>query len=101
ALVEQKAKGVVDRLKCFVLNDKRVARNGYTIHDINEKKIGTVRSGTFSPCLQKPIGMGYINTKKMEKGDKQILVSNGKKYFEGEIVKSPFVNVKEYVRGRD
>ncbi len=99
-LIKQKSKGVVDRLKCFVLNDKRVPRTGYTIHDKSEKKLGEVRSGTFSPCLQKPIGMGYINIKMMKKGE-PILVSNGKKYFEGEIVKSPFVNVKDYVSGRD
>lgn len=97
ALVKQKSKGVVDRLKYFELNDKRIPRLGYTIHDIDHKKIGEVRSGTFSPCLQKPIGMGYINMNLLKK-DKQILVSNGTKYFIGNIVKAPFINVKDYVR---
>lgn len=95
-LIKQKSKGVVERLKCFELNDRRVPRNGYTIHKTDKKKIGEVRSGTFSPCLQKPIGMGYINTSLLKK-DKQILISNGKKYFEANLVKPPFVNVKEYV----
>ncbi len=96
ALAKQKSKGVVERLKCFELNDKRVPRAGYTIHTMDKKKIGEVRSGTFSPCLQKPIGMGYVNTHLLEK-NKQVLISNGKKYFEGNIVKPPFVNVKDYV----
>lgn len=96
ALVKQKSKGVVYRLKCFVLNDKRVPRTGYTIHDTNKKKIGEVRSGTFSPCLQKPIGMGYIHTDFLNKGS-QLVISNGRKYFEGNIVKPPFVNVNDYV----
>ena len=96
AIVKQKSKGVVDRLKCFVLDDKRVARTGFTIHTTDHKKIGDVRSGTFSPCLQKPIGMGYVKTGSL-KADTPILLSNGKKYFEGKIVKPPFVNVKDYV----
>ncbi|HLU95027.1 MAG TPA: glycine cleavage system aminomethyltransferase GcvT [Membranihabitans sp.] len=96
ALVKQKSKGVVNRLKCFVLDDKRVARTGYTIHATDHKKIGEVRSGTFSPCLQRPIGMGYIDTRLLKKASR-ILISNGKKFFEGEIVKPPFVNVKDYV----
>lgn len=95
-LAKQKSKGVVERLKCFELNDKRVPRSGYTIHNMDKKKIGDVRSGTFSPCLQKPIGMGYIRSNLL--GDSnQVLISNGKKYFEGNIVKPPFVNVKDYV----
>lgn len=96
ALAKQKSKGVVERLKCFELNDKRVPRTGYTIHGMDKKKIGDVRSGTYSPCLQRPIGMGYITTNLLGK-DKQVLISNGKKYFEGNIVKPPFVNVKDYV----
>lgn len=96
ALAKQKAKGVVNKLKCFVLKDKRVARTGFTIHTTDHKKIGVVRSGTFSPCLQKPIGMGYINAGSL-KNNSEILLSNGKKYFEGNIVKPPFVNVKDYV----
>lgn len=96
ALAKQKSKGVVERLKCFELNDKRVPRAGYTIHNMDKKKIGEVTSGTFSPCLQKPIGMGYITSNLLGK-DKQVLISNGKKYFEGNIVKPPFVNVKDYV----
>jgi len=96
ALVKQKSKGVVDRLKGFELNDRRVPRTGYTIHNSDERMIGKVRSGTFSPCLQRPIGMGYIKSGLL-KGDKKLLISNGKKYFEGNIVKPPFVNVKNYV----
>lgn len=97
ALLKQKSKGVVDRLKYFELNDKRVPRTGYTIHNADHKRIGEVRSGTFSPCLQKPIGMGYINMNLL-KNDKQVLISNGTKYFKGNIVKPPFINVKDYVR---
>ena len=67
------------------------------IHNLDHKKIGEVRSGTFSPCLQRPIGMGYINTNLLKK-DKQVLISNGTKYFKGNIVKPPFINVKDYVR---
>lgn len=95
ALIKQKSKGVVDQLKCFELEDKRVARPGFTIHRNDYKKIGVVRSGTFSPCLQKPIGMGYVKVGLL-KEDSRVMLSNGKKCFEGRIVKPPFVNVKDY-----
>lgn len=96
AITKQKSKGLVKLLRGFVLFTKRVPREGHILCDLNKKKIGEVTSGTFSPCLEKSIGMGYIDTNELKKG-MEILVFNGKKYFEGRLSKTPFVNVKDYV----
>lgn len=98
ALVKQKSKGVVNTLIGFELGGRRVARSGFVICNRAQKEIGAVSSGTYSPCLQKPIGLGYVPVNYV-KNNKEILVSNGKKYFEGRIVKPPFINVKNYGSG--
>ncbi|GAA5219750.1 glycine cleavage system aminomethyltransferase GcvT [Membranihabitans marinus] len=95
ALIKQKEKGVVRKLIGFKMDGKRVARSGYNILDGKGKVVGEVRSGTFSPCLQTPIGLGYI-PKDYEINNKRITISNGRKNFDAEIVKTPFINVNEY-----
>lgn len=59
ALVKAKAAGVKRKLVGFAVNDKAFPRHGYAIHS-NGAKIGDVTSGTFSPILDKGIGMGYV-----------------------------------------
>lgn len=95
-ILEQKSKGLVKLLKGFILHTRRVPRAGHIICDLQKKKIGEVTSGTLSPCLEESIGMGYIDVNELKKGMK-ILVFNGKKYFEGHLSNTPFVNVKDYV----
>jgi aminomethyltransferase len=43
----------------LMLDGKRVPREGYAVH-AGSKQVGTVTSGTFSPTLEKPIAMGYV-----------------------------------------
>jgi aminomethyltransferase len=42
-----------------MLAGKRVPREGYTLIG-GGRQVGTVTSGTFSPTLEKPIAMGYV-----------------------------------------
>ncbi|MBI3794580.1 MAG: glycine cleavage system aminomethyltransferase GcvT [Nitrospinae bacterium] len=44
---------------CFAMEGKAVPRQGYKLLT-NGKESGFVTSGTFSPVLQKPFGIGYI-----------------------------------------
>jgi aminomethyltransferase len=44
----------------FVVEGRQPAREGAEIYSDN-RKIGVVTSGGFSPSLQKPIGMGYVS----------------------------------------
>ncbi len=46
----------------FVVEGRSIPRQGYKLF-VDEKEAGVVTSGTFSPSLQKPIGIGYISAK--------------------------------------
>ena len=59
ALVRQKAEGLRRRLVGFQLDGRRVPRHGMAIAS-NGREVGRVTSGTFSPSLERPIGMGYV-----------------------------------------
>lgn len=56
----QRKEGVTRKLVGFEVDDRRVPRHDYPIQDMNGRQIGRVTSGTLSPSLQKPIGMGYV-----------------------------------------
>lgn len=58
-LVKQKAEGLRRRLVGFELDGRRVPRHGMKIV-ADGREVGVVTSGTFSPSLNKPIGMGYV-----------------------------------------
>jgi aminomethyltransferase len=59
AIVKAKQEGLKRKFIGFTLPDRTLARHGYEIMN-NGKIIGQVTSGTFSPSLQKGIGMGYV-----------------------------------------
>ncbi len=58
-MAKAKSDGMKRKLVGFAVNDKAFPRHGYAIHS-NGGKIGDVTSGTFSPILDKGIGMGYV-----------------------------------------
>lgn len=90
-LVKQKTEGVKRKLVGFVLDgERRVPRHDYVIESKRGATIGIVTSGTHSPTLDKPIGMGYVKVKYAELGAK-IYVVVGSKKLEATIVKVPFV----------
>ncbi len=45
----------------FVVEGRSIPRQGCKLF-VDEKEAGMVTSGTFSPSLQKPVGIGYIST---------------------------------------
>ena len=55
---DQRKNGVKNKLVGFTVDDKRVPRQGYQIVDSSENLVGEVTSGTMSPSLNIPIGMG-------------------------------------------
>ena len=61
ALAQQKASGLTRRLVGFELVQGPVPRKGFPLF-ADGRQVGVVTSGTFSPSLNKPIGMGYIET---------------------------------------
>lgn len=60
ALEDIHERGPAERLMGFELVERGVPRHGYPITDSGGTEIGVVTSGTMSPTLRAPIGMGYL-----------------------------------------
>jgi aminomethyltransferase len=75
---------------------KAPAREHTEIYDATgETLIGEVTSGTFSPCLKKPISMGYVSTPNSKEGTEIMLKIRGKMY-KAAVTKMPFVETRYY-----
>jgi aminomethyltransferase len=88
-LYSQKINGVKKKLVGFELNDRGIPRHNYTISDKNGNIIGMVTSGTMSPSLKKPIGMGYVNTEYTTQGQ-EIYINIRNKSMRATVVRLPF-----------
>jgi aminomethyltransferase len=86
----QKEAGVTRRLVGFELDARRAPRHDYPIVDAEGSPIGIVTSGTHSPSLDKPIGMGYVPFGQHKVGT-PVRVLAGKKVLEGQVMKTPFL----------
>ncbi|MBP6184812.1 MAG: glycine cleavage system aminomethyltransferase GcvT [Saprospiraceae bacterium] len=89
----QKAAGLSRKLVGFTVKDRRVPRHGYGLEDGDGNAIGVVTSGTQSPSLDIPIGMGYVSLPFASPGS-LIYVNTGAKRLEAEVTTLPFVDVK-------
>ncbi len=88
ALIKQKEEGLKRKLFAFEYPDKLIPRHNYPIVNSEDKEIGNVTSGCFSPMLEKSIGMGYIYLDKFNENDIFIKVRNKK--IKATITKLPF-----------
>jgi len=66
-LRKQKAQGVNRKLVGFEMRERGIARHGYKVVT-DRKEIGKVTSGTFSPTLQKAIGMAFVPSEYQDPG---------------------------------
>lgn len=73
----------------FKMLDKAIPRHGYEIK-ADGNIIGTVTSGTFSPSLEIPIGIGYVEKDFSKIGSKIIIDIRGRER-QAEVVKTPFI----------
>jgi aminomethyltransferase len=89
---EQKAKGLSRKLVGFTMTERRVPRHGYLIFDGDDNEIGIVTSGTQSPSLDLPIGMGYVTLNQAQIGN-SIYIQVGKKLMEATVTKLPFLKI--------
>lgn len=88
---KQKADGLKRKLVGFVLEgERRVPRHDYVIESKRGAVIGAVTSGTHSPTLDMPVGMGYVKTKFAEPGT-EIFIVVGNKRLAAKVAKVPFV----------
>lgn len=88
-IMEVKKNGIEKKLIGFKLIGRGIPRHGYDITK-EEKKIGRVTSGSFSPSLNENIGLGYVNVEEAEVGNEiDIMIRNRK--VKAEIVETPFI----------
>ncbi len=88
-LLKEKTEGVSRKLVGFELLERGIPRKGYAILDADGNNIGEVTSGTMSPTLQKPIGMGYVKTG-FEQPETEIFIEIRNKALKGKVVTLPF-----------
>ncbi|RZH67757.1 glycine cleavage system aminomethyltransferase GcvT [Natrinema altunense] len=91
ALAAVDAAGVDERLVGFQLIDRGVPRHGYDITTTESRVIGTVTSGTMSPTLEKPIGLGYVPVEYAEPGTTLQVVVRGQSK-KARVETTPFID---------
>ena len=87
-LVKQKQEGVTRKFVGFEMSQGPVPRTGTEL-TVDGRKVGIVTSGTFSPILTKPLGMGYVEPALAKAGTTLTVTVRSQKYT-GTIVKLPF-----------
>jgi aminomethyltransferase len=91
ALLRQQQQGLSKRLVGFDMLDRGIPRQGYPIKDRHGESIGFVSSGTFSPTLEKNLGLGFISTGHT---DEHIFVEVRGRQLKARIIQRPFYKRK-------
>jgi aminomethyltransferase len=86
----------VTRKRVGIMGMKAPAREHAELYDeTGATQIGHVTSGTFSPCLKKPIAMGYVDAA-YQKAGTNIQVKIRDKLHPAQVTKMPFVPTRYY-----
>ncbi len=85
----QKANGVPQRLKGFVMIDKGIPRHEYEVTDADGNIVGHVTSGTMSPMTHKGIGVAYIDKPFWKEGS-EIYIKVRQKLLKAVVTRPPF-----------
>jgi aminomethyltransferase len=88
-IMKAKQGGVTRKLVGFALNDRAFPRQGYPIN-AGGSPTGSVTSGTFSPVLDRGIGMGYVALARSNPGT-ALTVSIRNREIPAEVVQPPFI----------
>jgi len=89
ALAAVSEQGVQKRLVGFEMVDRGVPRTGYPIYDEADVQVGHVSSGSFSPTLQKSIGLGFVRPELTRKGT-TLKIGVRKRKLQAVVVRTPF-----------
>ncbi len=90
ALLAAKERGLAHKLVGFELIERGIPRHGYKLFSFDNKEIGRVTSGTMSPSLDKPIGIGYIEPGWADVGSEFAVDIRGR-HVKARVVKTPFI----------
>jgi aminomethyltransferase len=88
ALRAQQARGLARKLVGIELEGRRVPRHGMPVLVVG-RPTGQVASGTFSPSLERPIGMAYVESAHAPLGT-VLDVDAGRSHFAARVVRRPF-----------
>jgi glycine dehydrogenase subunit 1 len=91
-LVQQKKQGTDRTLTAFIMSEKGIARSGYALY-IQDKHIGVVSSGCYSPTFTTSIGLGFVSSVHAEVNT-TIRIKIREKFYEAKLVKKPFYYYK-------
>ncbi len=89
ALLKERSEGPPVQLKPLVIQDKRIARQGYEIANLNKQIVGTITSGTFSPHCGSPIALGFVQKEASQ--NSQYLVKVRTDWIPAQSTSLPFV----------
>lgn len=73
----------------FIMKQRSVPRQGYPVY-FEDKPVGEVTSGTFSPNLDQFIGMAYLDRKQSQVGT-EIMIKIREKFYRAVVSKFPFI----------
>ncbi len=91
-LMKIKEEGLVRRRTGFIMEQRAMARQGYLVY-CGQGAVGEVCSATYSPNIDKFIGMAYIESKFAKEGTLvEIEVRN--RLYKAKIAKFPFISAK-------
>jgi aminomethyltransferase len=88
ALVKQKQEGIRRRLEGFEMIDRGIARDHFPVY-LEDEPIGHVTSGSYSPSLEKSIGLTYLPVDR--DAEAQLYVEIRGKRLAAKPVKTPFL----------
>lgn len=89
-LAAQKEAGIPRRLVGFKVDGRRAPRPGHKILTPEGDLIGEVTSGTHSPSLDVPIGLGYVESGHHTSGT-AVRIDMGRKQLAAEVTRPPFL----------
>ena len=91
ALQRKREEGLPETFTGVKLLDRGVPRGGYAVTDGDLTRIGHLTSGTMSPTLNEPIGLGYLHEEYAEDGTEVSVVVRGDEK-RAEVVTPPFLD---------
>lgn len=93
ALIEQKTVGLKRHFICFEVLKKSIPRQHDLLYDIEENILGEVTSGSISPTLNIPIGVGYVNQLKSPEPGYSLKVNIRGTIVDARVVERPFYRI--------
>lgn len=91
-MLNLKKSGVKNKRVGFIMVDKVPPRQGYPVYS-KDMAVGQVCSGTYSPNLEKFIGMAYLE-EDYAKIDAHVNIEARGRFFQARITKFPFVEIR-------